>query len=128
MISLKAYIREIEKLIDQGLYQEAITHCKHILSKYPKYVDVYRNLGKALLELKRYKESEDIFFRVLSVYPDDFISHAGLSIIAEEQNNLDLAIWHMELAFDVQPSNLAIQDELKRLFRLRDGILQSKSG
>lgn len=121
MISLKAYIREIENLIDQGLYQEAITHCKHILSKYPKYVDVYRNLGKALLELKRYKESEDIFFRVLSVYPDDFISHAGLSIIAEEQNNLDLAIWHMELAFDVQPSNLAIQDELKRLFRLRDG-------
>jgi len=121
MISLKAYIREIENLIDQGQCQEAITHCRHILSTYPKYIDVYRNLGKALLELKKHSDAADIFYRVLSVFPDDFISHAGLSIIAEEQKNLDLAIWHMELAFDVQPSNLAIQDELKRLFRLRDG-------
>ena len=121
MISLKAYIREIESMIDQGQCQEAITHCKHILLKYPKYIDVYRNLGKSLLELKKHSDAADIFLRVLNVFPDDFISHAGLSIIAEEQKNIDLAIWHMELAFDVQPSNLAIQEELKRLFRLRDG-------
>lgn len=121
MISLKAYNQEIEQLIDHGQYDEAIAHCVHILITYPKCIDSYRNLGKSLLELKKYPEALDVFSRVLSAIPDDFISHVGLSIIFEDQTNLDLAIWHMEQAFDVQPSNLTIQDELKRLFGRRDG-------
>lgn len=126
MVSLRAYNREIEQLIDNGRYDEAIAHCKHILQSYPKYIEVYRNLGKTLLEAKRYPEARDIFARVISVFPDDFISHVGLSIIAEDQRDLDLAIWHMERAFDVQPSNIAIQDELKRLFSRRDGASPQK--
>lgn len=126
MISLKAYNREIEQLIDNGLYDEAIAHCIHILGTYPKCIDSYRNLGKSLLELKKYPEALDVFSRVLSAIPDDFIAHVGLSIIFEDQNNLDLSIWHMEQAFDVQPSNLAIQEELKRLFGRRDGEQPTK--
>ena len=126
MISLKAYNREIEQLIDNGQYDDAIAHSIHILVTYPKCIDAYRNLGKSLLEQKKYPEALDVFSRVLSAIPDDFISHVGLSIIFEDQNNLDLAIWHMEQAFDVQPSNLAIQDELKRLFGRRDGEQPTK--
>lgn len=126
MISLKAYNQEIEQLIDNGLYDDAIAHSIHILQTYPKCIDSYRNLGKSLLEQKKYPEALDVFSRVLSAIPDDFISHVGLSIIFEDQSNLDLAIWHMEQAFDVQPSNLAIQDELKRLFGLRDGDQPTK--
>ncbi|PKO00728.1 MAG: hypothetical protein CVU42_02560 [Chloroflexi bacterium HGW-Chloroflexi-4] len=126
MISLKAYNLEVEQLIDIGMYDDAVAHCIHILSTYPKCIDSYRNLGKALLEQKKYPEALDVFSRVLSAIPDDFISHVGLSIIFEDQKKLDLAIWHMEQAFDVQPSNLAIQDELKRLFGLRDGDAPAK--
>lgn len=126
MISLRKYNLEIEQLIDDGQYDEAVAHCKHILSKHPKCIDTYRVLGKSLLELKKYSDASDIFYRVLGVFPDDFISHVGLSIICESQNDLDLAIWHMELAFDVQPSNLPIQEELKRLFGKRDGDQPSK--
>jgi tetratricopeptide (TPR) repeat protein len=126
MISLKAYNREIEQLIDNGQYDEAVAHSIHILSIYPKCIEAYRNLGKSLLEQKKYPEALDVFSRVLSAIPEDFISHVGLSIIFEDQTNLDLAIWHMEQAFDVQPSNLAVQDELKRLFGLRDGEQPAK--
>ena len=58
--------------------------------------------------------------------PDDFVSHVGLSIIADDQNKLDDAIWHMERAFEVQPSNAAIQGELQRLFGRRDGVQPPK--
>jgi len=126
MISLRKYNLEVEQLIDDGQYNEAVAHCKHILSKHPKCIDTYRVLGKSLLELKKFSEASDIFLRVLGVFPDDFISHVGLSIICESQNDLDLAIWHMELAFDVQPSNMPIQEELKRLFGKRDGDQPSK--
>lgn len=126
MISLRAYNKEIESFIDNGQFEEAIAHCKYVLSKFPKCIEAYRNLGKTLLELKKYPEALDIFGRVLTAFPDDFISHVGCSIIIEDQKDLDLAIWHMEQAFDVQPSNLAIQDELRRLFGLRDGEKPSK--
>jgi Tfp pilus assembly protein PilF len=64
----------------------------------------------------------DIFQRVLVVAPDDFVSHVGMSIIADDKGRLDDAIWHMERAFEVQPANAAIQAELQRLFGRRDGI------
>jgi hypothetical protein len=63
----------------------------------------------------------DIFGRVLMSVPDDFVSHVGMSIINDEENKLDDSIWHMERAFEAQPSNAAIQGELQRLYGRRDG-------
>jgi tetratricopeptide (TPR) repeat protein len=122
-ISLRLYNREIEGLIEHGQrLDEAIAHCRQILTTYPKHLETYRLLGKAYLEAKRYDQAVDIFQRVLVVAPDDFVSHVGMSIIADDKGKLDDAIWHMERAFEVQPSNAAIQGELQRLFGRRDGV------
>ncbi len=125
-ISLREYIREIEALIDRGDTQKAIAHCKHLLRFYPKHIDTYRLFGKSLLEMQKYADASDIFQRVLSSVPDDFISQIGMSIIKEDENNLDAAIWHLERAFEIQPSNKAVQDELKRLYSSRDGVVPTK--
>jgi len=121
-VPLRAYIKEIESIIGQKQTEEAIAHCRHILQTYPKHIDTYRMLGKAYLESQRYGNAADIFQRVLSAVPDDFVSHVGMSIIREDENNLDAAIWHMERAFEGQPYNAAIQGELRRLFGRRDGM------
>lgn len=121
-ISLRDYNSEIESLVESGQNEEAIFHCKTILRAFPKSIDTYRILGKALLESKRYSEAYDVFSKVLSVFPDDFISHVGLSVVKEEDHDLDAAIWHMEQAFELQPSNLALQEELRRLIGRRDGV------
>lgn len=128
LIPLRSYHNDIDKLIDRSLIDEAVAHCRHILTKYPKCVATYKLLAKAYLENKNYTEASDIFSRVISVYPDDFISHIGLSVIKEDTGNLDAAIWHMELAFDLQPTNLAVQEELRRLFGRRDGVQPKKIG
>jgi len=120
-VPLRAYIREIEMFIDRGNTDEAIAHCRHILSTYPKHLDAYRMLGKASLESKRYNEAADIFKRVLLAAPDDFVSHVGMSIIYDDQKRLEDTIWHMERAFEIQPSNSAVQAELQRLYGQRDG-------
>jgi tetratricopeptide (TPR) repeat protein len=125
-INLRAYIREIEEMVDSGRYAEAIAHCRYILDQYPKHVASYRLLGKALLESRRFGDAADIFQRVLSCIPDDFIAHLGLSIIREDEGNLDAAIWHMERSFEVQPSNAAVQAELRRLYGRRDGLVPPK--
>ena len=125
-ISLRGYIQKIEILVDRGETDQAIFHCKSILKTYPKHIDSYRLLGKAFLEKKKFGDAADIFQRVLSSIPDDFISQIGMSIIKEDENNLDAAIWHMERAFETQPSNKAVQEELRRLYSARDGVAPPK--
>ena len=125
-IGLREYDRDIESMIDRGQIDEAIAHCKSILKEFPKHIETYRLLGKCYLESQRYVEAADILQRVLSVYPDDFISHIGMSIICEDENNLEKAIWHMEQSLEVQPSNSAVNSELRRLLTLRDGSEPSK--
>jgi competence ComEA-like helix-hairpin-helix protein len=125
-ISLRAYNRDIEAMIDGGLIDEAFAHCRFILESYPKHVDTYRLMGKALLEAQRFSDASDVFHRVLSSVPDDFIAHLGMSIIREDESNLDAAIWHMERSLEVQPSNAAVQVELRRLYGLRDGLTPQK--
>jgi tetratricopeptide (TPR) repeat protein len=120
-VPLRKYNSEIESLIERGQTDEAIAHCRHILQTFPKHLDTYRLLGKAYLESKRYSDATDIFNRVLMAVPDDFVSHVGLSIIADDQKRLEDAIWHMERAFEKQPSNAAIHAELQRLYGRRDG-------
>ena len=121
-IPLRTYLQEIERLVDSQRLDEAVAHSRFILQFYPKYVHVYRILGKSYLEAKRYGDAADIFQRVLSSIPEDYVSNAGMSIIREDEGNLDEAIWHMERAFEIEPSNSTIQDELRRLIGKRDGI------
>ncbi|MCC6188850.1 MAG: hypothetical protein IT318_07430 [Anaerolineales bacterium] len=126
-IALRTYIEQLDNLIERKQVDEAVAHCRHILSLYPKHLDTYRMLGKALLEKGRHGDAADIFQRVLSVVPDDFIAHVGMSIIREDEANLDAAIWHMERAFETAPSNGAIQQELCRLYGRRDGVVPAKA-
>jgi tetratricopeptide (TPR) repeat protein len=125
-VFLRVYNREIESMIEGSQLDEAVAHCQYILKTYPMHVDTYRLLGKAFLEAKRYSDAADIFQRVLMAVPDDFVSHVGMSIIRDDENRLDEAIWHMERAFEVQPSNSAIQGELRRLYGRRDGVEPNK--
>jgi tetratricopeptide (TPR) repeat protein len=121
-VFLRVYDREIEGMIEGGQLGEAVGHCQHILKTFPMHIETYRLLGKAFLEARSYQDAADIFQRVLMSVPDDFVSNVGMSIIRDDEKKLDDAIWHMERAFEVQPSNSAIQGELRRLYGRRDGV------
>ncbi len=120
-VALRVYSREIETMIEGGQLDEAVAHCQHILKTFPMYVEIYRLLGKSFLEARRYTDAADIFQRTIMAVPDDFVAHVGMSIIRDDEGKLDDAIWHMERAFEVQPANTAIQNELRRLYGRRDG-------
>ncbi|MGH2605718.1 MAG: tetratricopeptide repeat protein, partial [Anaerolineales bacterium] len=120
--TLRAYLQEIDDLVEHEQLDEAIAHCRHVLQIYPKHVETYRLLGKSYLEAKRFGDAADLFQRVLSAIPDDFVAHIGMSIVREDEGNLDASIWHMERAFETNPANPAIQQELRRLIGRRDGL------
>ncbi len=120
-IPLRVYVRDIENLITKGKPAYAEQHCKHILRAFPKHVELYRLLGNACLDMEKIDEAGDVFQRLLSVIPDDFTALVGLAVVKEDQNDLDSAIWYMERAGEVDPSNTEVQAETRRLFTKRDG-------
>lgn len=120
-IALRDYLDQISVLIDESRLDEAVAHCRHILEQFPRHVLTYELLGKALLELQSIDDATDIFLRVLSVDPENIISHAGLAIAYSASDDLHRATWHMERAYDIDPYNRAISAELLDLYAKRDG-------
>ncbi len=118
--TLRAYLDELDLLLQREALEEVIGHCRHILQHYPKNVETYRLFGKALLEKARYEEAAQVFPRLLSADPNDFVAHVGMSSIYENQQQLNQAIWHMERANEQMPNNNVIINELKRLYHNRD--------
>ena len=119
--TLRAYLDELNTLLDKEALEEVIGHCKYILQKFPKNVAVYRLLGRALLGKGRPDEARQVFEQVLSAVPDDYAAHVSMSEIFQEQNAIAQATWHMERAYEQQPNNEALQDVLRDLYARRDG-------
>lgn len=125
-ITLSKYLRLIDELIDESRLAEAVAHSRHLLEQHPRHIDTYRRLGKALLEQGDYAGAVDIFQRVLSAMPADFVAHAGLAIVHKAGDRWKQALWHMERAFEVEPYNAAIRTELQELYGRRDGLAPAR--
>ena len=121
-IALREYHRNIERLIENHQIDDALSHCENIVRVFPKDIETYRKVGKIFLEKQDYASAEKVFNVTLSVFPDDFVANIGLSFINEQNNRMDQAIQHMQNAFELQPANESLQDELKRLYSKRDNV------
>ncbi len=125
-ITLRAYLDELEHLLDARSPTEVISHCRYILQHYPRNVEAYRLLGRALLErgerdgvAEHYDEALEMFQRVLSVLPNDYVAHLGVSQVFQEKGELERAIWHLERAYEQMPSNQTLQEALRELYAQR---------
>jgi tetratricopeptide (TPR) repeat protein len=114
-VALNDYLTRIERLLADNRLNEAVAHCRHILAQYPRHTATYRLYARALFEQQDYSGAIDLFQRVLSAEPADLIAHAGLAHAYQESGDLERAIWHLERAFEQEPYNRAIRQELQRM-------------
>jgi tetratricopeptide (TPR) repeat protein len=120
-ISLREYCEQIEGMIDQGRYSQAVAHAKHVLGAYPKCVAAYRLLGRAMLEARQDDNALDMFLRVLSADPEDMLSWVAMSEIYDRRDELGAAVWCLERAFELSVDNQLVGEELRQLYGRRDG-------
>jgi len=125
-ITLRDYLAKLDTLLKNGAASEVIHHCRHILQYFPKNADTYRYLGRALVENKSWREADEVLRRLLSVYPDDFYAHVGLSETSMADKRPDDAIWFLERAFEQEPNNEVILDELRELYRKHRRVEHAK--
>jgi tetratricopeptide (TPR) repeat protein len=119
--SLREYCNKAKELIETDALDESISLCQHILRWYPKHIEAYQLLGEACLERGDHYEAIDLFKRVLSANPENFISYVGLSIIYDSEGAINESIWQLERAFELAPGNSEVRKELQRLYGLSDG-------
>jgi len=125
-VSLQSYGEEMRRLVAEGLYDQAIAMGRHVLRVYPKHLQTYRILGEACLEKGNYDEAHKLFARALACDPEDLFARVGIAVAHEKQGNLDLAIWHLERAYELAPGNAELRKELQRLYGQRDGITRPR--
>lgn len=130
--NLRAYLATLEELLRTHATDEVVHHCRHILQYFPKHVDTYRLLGRALLYNARWDEASAVMRRVLAVYPDDYVAHLGLAEVYSERNKGNDAMWHLERAFEHEPNNeeliAALRDLYKRFRGAEYGKIQLTAG
>ena len=85
-IEIKEYFTKINDLIQLNYYDQAIHHCLYLLRQFPKMISIYDLLGRVYLETENYYGALDVYSRLLSTKPDDFINYILLEIIFEKLN------------------------------------------
>ncbi|MGC9357050.1 MAG: tetratricopeptide repeat protein, partial [Anaerolineae bacterium] len=122
-VTLEVYENEIDYMIEEARYLEAFAHLRHILEKYPRYVEAYYMLGKMMLETDLPQLAIDMFRRVLNADPEHLLARIGLGLAHERLDNTDAAIWNLERAFELDPGNEDLAQELARLYGRRSGVV-----
>ncbi|MGC9393747.1 MAG: tetratricopeptide repeat protein, partial [Anaerolineae bacterium] len=121
-IALRQYESEIDHLIDEARYLEALAHTRHILRQHPRYIGAYYLLGKTMLEADQPELAIDMFQRALNADPEHLMARIGLTLAHQRLNNLDAAIWNLERAIELNPGDKDLIDELRQLYGRRDGF------
>ncbi|MBM3137219.1 MAG: hypothetical protein FJZ98_03410 [Chloroflexi bacterium] len=125
-VSLRAYHRKIENWIEEDNIDKSISQIACLLREFPKELQSWRCLSKAMLQKQDFVNADKVFEIILRVDPDDFVSHIGKSMAAEYRGEMEIAVEHMRHAFEIQPSNEGLQSELKRLIVKHDGFEPNK--
>ncbi|MBI3913671.1 MAG: tetratricopeptide repeat protein [Chloroflexi bacterium] len=115
-VPLQSYTEEIRSLIQNERNDEALALCKHVLRYYPKHIETYRLAAEATMESGDPIGAQEIFRRVLSADPEQVVAHAGLAVIFQQERQPTEALWHLERANELAPTNLEIRQELLRLY------------
>lgn len=124
-LTLSGQQKRAEELVRAGELEAAGELCRRILELYPKYIGAYSVLGQVCLQVGEHEVAANLFRRVLGADPEDALSYASLGAIYEERGLLDEAIWQLERAVELSPTNEAMREALYDLYDEHDVAYRS---
>jgi len=80
-----AFAQLAEEYRRTGSFEEAITTCRAGLAHHPSYLSARVTLGRALMELHRYKDARTELEAVLDLAPDNLAAIRGLAEIHQHR-------------------------------------------
>lgn len=123
---LQDAVAQVRAHLHAGNYSDAFTLCQHILHFYPKHIETYTVLAQVCLATNDLAGANDVLRRVLSADPENIVALSGMGLISEVQDKYDEALWYIERAYEIQPSNDELRTELLRLRETYYGTTPSR--
>ena len=114
-IEIREYQSRIDALISENNYEQAAYHCFYLLRQFPKNLNIYKLLGRIFLELNELRAALEVYSRIVSVEPENFLNHLSLSFIFEQLKLIDQAIYQSRTALFLQPENKDVFGLYQRL-------------
>lgn len=114
-VTLRESLDLMRSFLRTGHLAEAFALGRHILSFYPKHIETYTVLAQVSLATNDIAGANDLLRRVLSADPENVVALAGMALISEAQDKQDEALWYLERAYEIQPSNDELRGELLRV-------------
>ncbi|MGE5138492.1 MAG: tetratricopeptide repeat protein, partial [Rudaea sp.] len=114
-VLLRDGVEDLRGHLRAGRYSDALALGRHVLHFFPRHLETYRLLAETHLELNEPDAAADLYNRVRSADPESVVALLGLSVVHERRGETDEAIWHLERAFEIEPSNAELRRELTRL-------------
>ncbi|OGE79094.1 MAG: hypothetical protein A2751_05625 [Candidatus Doudnabacteria bacterium RIFCSPHIGHO2_01_FULL_46_14] len=99
------FIKQGEKLLEQGEHADAEQHFIKAIKKDPHNEQAFAYLGKLYLAQNKTKESIETFRFLIKHYPDKGHYHASLGQAYHNHKQYDKAISAHERAIDLEPEN-----------------------
>lgn len=119
-LALGAYLDEVRALIREGEFPTAAEVLAYLGGLFPNCILIHRLLGELALAREEYSAAVKHFRQVLDRDPEDFIAHAYLASLLEE-DDVPAAIWHLERGWELNPGEESFRRDLFRLYSIRDG-------
>ncbi len=116
-VTLSKSLEEIRRCIEERRYDDGAAIARVVLGEHPNSVQARRILAEALWENGLADEAQAAFEAVLEFDPEDYVSYAGLGLIAEYRGSLDQAIAQLRRAAELAPNSEAVRDELIRIYQ-----------
>lgn len=114
-VLLQDYLEQLRGHVRAGHYDDAFALGKHILHYFPKHIETYIVLAQASLETSDLPHAADLYRRVLSADPENVLALGGMALLSESQEKYDDALWYLERAQEINPTNDEIRRELLRV-------------
>ncbi len=116
-VTLSKSLEEIRRCIEERRYEDGAAIARVLLGEHPDCVQARRILAEALWENGLADEAQAAFEAVLEFDPEDYVSYAGLGLIAEHRGSPDQAVVHLRRAAELAPNSEEVRDELIRLYQ-----------
>ncbi len=125
-IGLDAYLSRIDTLISENSLEQALYHCFYLLRQFPKFLSVYKQIGRIYFEMNRLPAAASIYSRILSAEPDNFLNHLTMGLILENFQLIDQAIYQTRAALFLQPENKDVIAIYHRLTTHKKGFAEPR--
>lgn len=115
-LTLRGQSEEALARLRAGRPREALAIARRILQTFNKHVGTYGIVAQAYLALGEHELAAAFFRRVLSVDPEHVLSYISMAAIHEARGSKEEAMWHLERAYELAPSNAEVRQKLNHLY------------